>query len=60
MSIVRSCTHGLIYEISNLFSEACEFATTLAACAICHHSVVPARRSRVMIETYSSVDLTKV
>ena len=39
--------HGLIYEISNLFSEACEFATTLSACAICLHRVVPARRSRV-------------
>ena len=39
--------HGLIYEISNCFSEAYEFATTLAACAICLHRVVRARRSRV-------------
>jgi len=40
--------HGLIYENSKFFSEACEFATTLAACAICLHRVVPARRSRVV------------
>ena len=39
--------HGLIYENSNLFSDVCEFATTLNACAICLHRVAPARRSRV-------------
>ena len=39
--------YGLIYENSNLFPEAGEFAITLAASAICLHRVVLARRSRV-------------
>ena len=34
--------HGLIYELSNLFSEAGEFVTTPAACAICLNRVIPA------------------